>query len=162
MLDRFNAWLKSAKFDGALFKSKALPHDENGHEIPDPIPLAPPVDYVKLPSLYDQVRQMVRSEQLRMAAELQGAETFEDADDFDVDDDFDPRTRYEEVFEGRSAKELRKMRQEANEKARQEASEARAEALSEKGSSSSSKPLKAARRGAAAPREGDALIDGEE
>lgn len=67
--------------------------------IPDPTPIAPPLGYVKQPSITERIRDMVRSEHLRIAAEAAGAETFEEADDFDIGDDHDPSSPYEEVFE---------------------------------------------------------------
>lgn len=69
--------------------------DEQGRELPDPVPLAPPVGWFKQPSMFDQVRQMVRSEHLRMYAEAQGDESFDEANDFDVDEDNFPRSQYE-------------------------------------------------------------------
>jgi hypothetical protein len=73
--------------------------DENGAEVNDPTPVAPPVGYVKQPSLAEQIREMVRSEKLRQAAEEAGAETFEEADDFEVGDDYDPSTPYENDYD---------------------------------------------------------------
>ena len=73
--------------------------DEQGREMPNPTPLAPPLGYKKQPSIREQIRNMVRSEQLRQAADASGVETFEEADDFDVGDDYDPTSPYEEVFE---------------------------------------------------------------
>lgn len=73
--------------------------DENGHEIPDPTPMAPPIGYKRQPSLAEQIRAMVRSEKLRQEAEEAGAETFDEADDFDVGDDYDPRSPYEHDFD---------------------------------------------------------------
>ena len=77
---------------------KGKPLSPGGFEVPDPTPVAPPVGYVRHVPLAEQIRNMVRSEALRQAAEQAGAETFEEADDFDVED-FDPRSPYEEVFE---------------------------------------------------------------
>lgn len=68
---------------------------ETGKEIVDPVPLAPPIGWFKQPSMFDQVREMVRGEHLRMAALASGAETFEDANDFDVDDDIFPASPHE-------------------------------------------------------------------
>lgn len=68
-------------------------------ELPDPTPIAPPIGFVRQPSLTEQIRSMVRSEQLRHAADAAGAESFEEADDFDVGDDFDPRSPYENEFD---------------------------------------------------------------
>lgn len=64
-------------------------HDERGSEIPDPNPMQPPVGYNRQPSLAEQIRAMVVSENLRREAEAAGMETFEEADDFDVGDDFE-------------------------------------------------------------------------
>lgn len=73
--------------------------NEKGQEVPDPTPMAPPVGYVKQQSLAEQIREMVRSEKLRMEVEAQGLETFEEADDFDVGDDYDPLSPYENDFD---------------------------------------------------------------
>lgn len=84
--------------------------------------MAPPVGYVKQPSLADQIRDMVRSERLAMEMAEAGVETFEEADDFDVGDDYDPNTPYEETFdsEGRSSftpiAEVNRQEEEANNK----------------------------------------------
>lgn len=72
--------------------------DPTGRERVSSIPLAPPVGYIRQPSLAQQIRDMVRSEQLAAEARNAGYETFEEADDFEVDD-FDPSSPYEEVFE---------------------------------------------------------------
>lgn len=73
----------------------------NGSEMPDPVPMAPPIGWVKQPSMVEHMRALIRSESLRMAAEASGAETFEEADDFDVPEDFEPVSAYEfeEIFE---------------------------------------------------------------
>lgn len=73
--------------------------DERGRERPDPIPMAPPVGYQRQPSITERIREMVRSEHLRLAALQAGQETFEEADDFDTGEDLDPHTPYEEVFD---------------------------------------------------------------
>lgn len=80
--------------------------DARGREIPDPTPIAPPLGYIRQPSLAEQMRAMIRSENLRLAALQSGVETFEEADDFDVGDDFDPHSPYENDFDP-SAEELR-------------------------------------------------------
>lgn len=74
---------------------------EAGGEIVSSVPMAPPIGFHKQPSMVEHIRNMVRSEQLRMAAEAAGQESFEEADDFDVDDDPEPASAYEfeEVFE---------------------------------------------------------------
>lgn len=73
--------------------------DENGHEVVSSIPMEPPLNFVKQPTMIEHIRAMVRSENLRREAEAAGQETFEEADDFNVGDDIDPSTPYEEVFE---------------------------------------------------------------
>lgn len=63
---------------------------------PDPTPMQPPLGYKRQPSMVEHIRNMVRSEHLRLAAEQSGAETFEEADDFDIDDDLpEPSSAYE-------------------------------------------------------------------
>lgn len=73
--------------------------DKNGHEVPSDMPLEPPLGYKQQPTMIEHIRNMVRSEHLRRAAEDAGAETFEEADDFDVGDDVDPTAPYEEQFD---------------------------------------------------------------
>lgn len=72
---------------------------DGGALVPDPTPIAPPVGYVKQPTITERIRDMVRSERLRAEAEAAGAETFEEAEDFDVGDDYDPTSPYEEIFD---------------------------------------------------------------
>lgn len=72
--------------------------DPLGREKPSPVPMAPPIGYVKQPSLTERIRTMVATELSRRAAE-DGHETFEEADDFDVGDDYEPDSPYEEVFD---------------------------------------------------------------
>ncbi len=71
----------------------------NNREHPCPIPLAPPLGFIRQPSITEQIRDMVRSETLKNAAELSGHGSFEDEDDFDVGDDYDPRSPYENEFD---------------------------------------------------------------
>lgn len=86
-------------YDAVQLHPKRKPLTKLGQEVPDPTPIEPPLGYVKQPSISDQIRQMVRSEQLRQEARNAGFETLEEADDFDVDDEFhDPTTPYEEHF----------------------------------------------------------------
>jgi len=71
---------------------------KEGREKLNPKPMAPQIGYKKAPSIADRVRDMVRSERLKMEAEMAGAETFEEADDFDIPDDpIEPPTPYEMV-----------------------------------------------------------------
>lgn len=66
-----------------LAKSKA----PDGSEVLDPTPMAPPIGYVKQPSMVEIVRNMVRSEKLALLAAEAGMETFEESEDFDVGDE---------------------------------------------------------------------------
>lgn len=88
-------------------------HDQFGREVLSPVPVAPPVGYVKHVSLAEQIRSMVRSEALRFHAEQTGHETFEEADDFDIGDDFDPRSPYEVDFEPPAVADIRRAVEEA-------------------------------------------------
>lgn len=86
--------------------------DSLGREVGNPVPIAPPLGYKKQPSLSDQIRDMVRSEHLRQAAENAGMETFDEAEDFDVGDDVDPDSPYElQELEGDSAQETQLLNQ---------------------------------------------------
>lgn len=72
----------------------------DGTPILDPTPMAPPIGYKKQPSMVEIVRDMVRGERLRQAAEEMGAESFEEADDFDIPDDpVQLRSQWENDFE---------------------------------------------------------------
>lgn len=71
----------------------------DGREIVSNVPIAPPIGYIKQPTLHERIRDMVRSEQLRQAAEGAGYETFDEADDFAVGDDHDPSSPYEQDFD---------------------------------------------------------------
>lgn len=74
--------------------------DKYGREVTDPIPVAPPVGFMQTPDLKDIIRDMLRSEQLRRAADTEGVDTFEEGEDFDIDDDpLDPETEYEAEFD---------------------------------------------------------------
>ena len=75
--------------------------NEQGGEVPNPLPVAPAIGNRRVPSLAEKVRTMVQSETLRREAENAGFETFEEANDFDVEDDDFPLddTPYEEVFD---------------------------------------------------------------
>ena len=70
-----------------LKKMLSLGIDENGYAIMDSEPMAPPIGYVKQPSMFELVRDMVQSERLRHEALAAGFESLEEADDFDIGDD---------------------------------------------------------------------------
>lgn len=72
---------------------------KDGKEYPDPVPIAPPLNYTPPPDLMTMIRTMVQSERLRHELLQQGFETEEEADDFDIEDDpIDPLTPYERHF----------------------------------------------------------------
>lgn len=66
-------------------KSRGLAPD--GRQVPDPVPLAPPIGYKKQASMVEIVRDMVRSERAQQALRDAGFETLEESDDFDVGDE---------------------------------------------------------------------------
>src|SRR5215831_6661824 len=67
-----------------------------GQELPDPVPMEPPVGIVNGPTLKDLIERMVHGK-LSAMAEAEGFETEAEADDFDVEDDpIDPRSPWEE------------------------------------------------------------------
>lgn len=77
-------------------------HNDLGQEIPDPIPMAPPIGYQKPLSMFDQMRAQIRAEHVRLRQmELeQLRETPEQANDFDVDEDIESMpSLYEEKFD---------------------------------------------------------------
>lgn len=106
---------------------------EDGSEKPSPKPMQPPLGYKRQPSMVEHIRAMVRSEQMRLAAELEGMETFEDADDFDVaDPDAEPWSKYEVDDDLPSIAELRRRLAEAEEvQARKTAGQGRPEGARE-------------------------------
>lgn len=70
--------------------------DKFGRELVDSRPMAPPVGYVKQPSMFQQMREMMHRASLEAAQA--GEESFEEANDFYVEDDPDsrvPPSRYE-------------------------------------------------------------------
>lgn len=81
-------------------------YNKQGEEIPDTTKPEIPLGFKKPDSLAEQVRRLIRSEQLRQAALSAGHETFEEADDFEVGDDYDPRSPYEEVFDPTDPEEV--------------------------------------------------------
>lgn len=69
-------------------------HDENGFEIPDPTPIALPVDFERPPTIQELVQRLVKYE-MSAAAAAAGEESFEEADDFEVGDEPELRSPYE-------------------------------------------------------------------
>ena len=79
--------------------------DWRGMELPDPVPMAPPVGYKPPDDLLSMIESVIRRRDFEQELERQGFETVEEADDFEVDEDYDPRfepTIYEEYFEAKS------------------------------------------------------------
>lgn len=71
--------------------------DEHGREIPNPLPMAPPIGYKPSLSIAEQMRQMIKlaSHEAAMA----GAETEAEANDFDVGEDMEPSSPWEHDFD---------------------------------------------------------------
>lgn len=90
--------------------------DKNGHEIPDPQPIAIPAGFKRPETLAEQVQRLVRT-QVSQLAQARGAETFEESEDFDVDDELDPHTPYETFFDPVLGKDLSPAEFRANEQA---------------------------------------------
>lgn len=67
-------------------------HTEDGMEIPDPTPMAPPIGFVRREPLHERIRALVQHEYNR-ARSMQEVETPEEADDFVIpgDEGEDPR-----------------------------------------------------------------------
>lgn len=96
-LPRVSAFDGPVDADGVQVSSG---QDEFGRELPDPVPVAPPVGYTAPPSLADMIRRMVQNEFFNRAVEQEGFDTFEEGEDFEVEDDpLDPHTAYEAVFD---------------------------------------------------------------
>lgn len=72
--------------------------DERGHEILDPTPIALPLGLKRPPTLQETIKQLIRTEMSRKAAQ-EGQETFEEADDLEVGEDFDPTSPWELNFD---------------------------------------------------------------
>lgn len=74
--------------------------DNKGRELPDPTPLAPPVGFMQTPDLKDIIRDMLRHDQMKRAADEAGVDSFDESEDFDIEDDpLDPQTEYEAEFD---------------------------------------------------------------
>lgn len=78
---------KQIDLEEYLLKLKSRGLAPDGRQVPDPVPLAPPIGYKKQPSMVEIVREMVRGERLKQAVLEAGHETFEEAEDFDVGDE---------------------------------------------------------------------------
>lgn len=74
---------------------------EFGKELPNPVPMAPPLGWVPSLPIHEQIAAMVmRGVQEQLQRERgEELETAEEADDFEVGDDYDPSSPYEHDFE---------------------------------------------------------------
>lgn len=81
-------------------EKEKLRQNAAGEEIPDPQPISIPSGFKRPETLQEQIRRLIRSEELENIANQHDVDTFEEAEDFDVDDEtFDPSSPYEEVFD---------------------------------------------------------------
>lgn len=69
-----------------------MPHDRQGREIPDPVPIAVPAGLKRPESLTEQIRRLIRVDMSQQAQD-NGEESFEEANDFDIDDE-DPEATF--------------------------------------------------------------------
>jgi len=76
-------------------KSARDKHNELGEEIIDPVPMAPPLNYKREPSLHEIVAQQIRSSKIREWESQFGPESEEEADDFEIEGDTEPMSKYE-------------------------------------------------------------------
>lgn len=89
-------------------------HDSEGREIPDPVPMAPPLGYNRPLSMFDHQRNMVRAEheRLRMLELDELRETPDQANDFEIDEDIEnTASLYEEKFDPVSFEVRSRLRQ---------------------------------------------------
>lgn len=102
MPTRIRTWLREQFFHpttGEALNHKGQALTPEGAEIHDPTPIAPPIGYIKQPPLHQLIREMVRSEHLRQAADAMDQGSFEEEDDFEIDDEVDPESPWEENFD---------------------------------------------------------------
>lgn len=117
-LGSIEGWLKRLESRGY--------NPEDGHFVPDPTPMAPPVGYKKQPSMVEIVREMVRSERLAQEVAARGAETFEESEDFEVGDDPDQLTSgWENDYDPPVAELLKAGKEALSKKASEAAAKAR-------------------------------------
>jgi len=69
---------------------------DDGREVVNPLPIAPPIGYNPTPSMFDVIRAQIH--RAKMLEDDAVAETPEDADDFDMDDEWEPSSVYEVVM----------------------------------------------------------------
>lgn len=77
-------------------------HTDKGEEVPDPRPMAMPLDWEAPVPIAEEIRRLVAGEAARLVAQADGVETFEEAEDFDIPDDpVDPGTPWENDHVGK-------------------------------------------------------------
>lgn len=68
---------------------------DDGRELPNPIPIAPPIGFRAEPSIIDLINQQIANRAILLAGELE-VDSPEDMEDFDLDDEPpEPRSVYE-------------------------------------------------------------------
>lgn len=83
-----------------FMKAKSRGYTEDGQQVVDGTPMAPPVGYKRQPSMVEIVREQIRSHKLAEEALAARMGTFEEEDDFeDPDDPNDHSTPYENDFD---------------------------------------------------------------
>lgn len=83
-------------------------YNEQGEELPDSTPVAVPVGFQRPPTIHEQIRMFVRSEEFNRRAQAAGVETWEEANDFEVgDEEFDEVPTLHEMQEEFVAKAKR-------------------------------------------------------
>lgn len=95
--------MKKSKDEVKALVNTLSGYNDRGEEVPDPRPVAVPVEFKRPKSLQERIREALRSRELARAVDDAGMDTFDEAEDFGPEDDFDPLgvpTPYEEGFEG--------------------------------------------------------------
>ena len=71
-------------------------HLDDGREVLNPVPMAPPIGYIQEPTMMDMIDAQIRR-RLALLQEDDEIDTVEEFDDFDVAEDVDPLTLYEVI-----------------------------------------------------------------
>lgn len=131
---------------------------EFGEEMPSDVPMAPPVGYKKQPSIFENMRALVKAELARKAAD-EGFDTEDDNNNFDVPEERDPFSKHEftemdEEFVSKTAVDHNNKVAAAKQKAAQAAMEA-SERAQKEASQGEAKPPREALDGPPEPAKGD-------
>lgn len=81
---------------------------EDGREILNPVPMAPPVGYVAEPSMMDIIEKKIKNHLKLLEDGMVLEESEEEANDFDYEEEFDPFSLYEIVEMNDTAPDLPK------------------------------------------------------